>query len=314
MPSRRCIRERSALEQAITRQEREKAVLEVQEKYASETRQREIDRLTSANRIKQAQLEARTWQQRLFATLAILLGLAAIPLVRWLFRARLANRKLSGDIAVLEEQTLFDPLTGVSNRRHCQLFMAQHLAQGANDPAPIGVMLLDVDFFKRVNDAHGHAVGDSVLVELARRLRALVRQQDAVVRWGGEEFALLLPGTTGEGLTVLAERVLDTIAGQAIDVGGRSLPLTVSIGATVCPLTLASSWEDAMQVADLALYLSKGAGRNRATCVVSVAEGADIAMLSTDLAAAAAAGVVTLSMIVGPLPGHAGVAREVMSG
>ena len=143
--------------------------------------------------------------------------------------------------------------------------------------APVGLMLLDVDFFKRVNDTWGHAAGDRVLVEIARRLRQLVRQNDAVVRWGGEEFALVLPDAVGSRLPQLAERVMQHIAGEPIDVGGQSIPVSVSVGAVMSPLRAGVDWQHAMHVADLALYMSKAGGRNCATCIVDVAPGADVA-------------------------------------
>lgn len=296
------------LTRELTEQEREKAVLELQEKYDNERRSREIERLSATNRVREAELAARTWQQRLWAAIAVALALAAVPLVRRLLRMRLANRKLSGDIAVLAEQSIHDPLTGAFNRRHCQALMGQHEADlvavdGRKRHPGVGLMVLDVDFFKKVNDTYGHAAGDKVLVEISRRLRALVRQQDAVVRWGGEEFVLVLPETPGDALEVLAGRVLAAVADEHVDIGGeQSIPVTVSIGSAVFPLVPGMCWEDSLHVADLALYLSKSGGRNRATCVAGIYAGADLARLQRDLAAAQAAGDARLATVVGPSP------------
>lgn len=292
----------AAIEQEITRQERDKTVLELQEKYVADRRQQEIDRLTASNRVKQAELEAKAWQQRLWATLALALLAAAVALVRWLYRVRHRNRKLSGDIAVLAEQSSHDALTGVFNRRHCQALMAQHAAarQVGVELAPVGLMLLDVDLFKKINDTHGHAAGDRVLVEIAHRLRGLVRQHDAVVRWGGEEFALLLPGTTAEGVVRLAERVLAVIADTPVSIGDVELPVTVSVGSIAFPTADGMSWDETLHLADLALYLSKAGGRNRATCITRVSADADPARLRRDLASAHAAGDVELQAVTGP--------------
>lgn len=284
------------LSREMVRQERDKAVLELQEKYAAERRSREIERLSIANRAQAAVMEARRWQQRLWSTLALLSMLALAGLARYVWRARRTNEKLSGDVAVLAEQSMVDPLTGAANRRWCE---AQMQARGA---APVGLMLLDVDFFKRVNDTWGHAAGDRVLVEIADRLRGLVRQHDAVVRWGGEEFALILPHTSAEGLAQLAERVMQRIGGEPFDIGGHAVRVSVSVGAVMSPLQPGVEWQHAMHVADLALYLSKAGGRNCATCVAEVSPHADIAQISHDLAGAAARGEVLLQMVEGPTP------------
>ncbi|GAB1596269.1 GGDEF domain-containing protein [Lysobacter claricitrinus] len=289
----------ASLQQELTRQERDKTLLEMQERYDAQARQRDIDRLVAANRIKQAELSARTWQQRLWAALALALALAAVPLVQWMKRVRTDNRRLSGDVAVLSEQSMHDALTGVANRRQCQLLMERHAGRNG-EALPLGLLLVDVDFFKKVNDAWGHAAGDRVLVEIASRLQALVRQQDTVVRWGGEEFALLLPGTTAEGVQAFAARALTAIGAVPVDIDGHRVDITVSIGGAPFPLQVGVDWQHAMHVADLALYMSKSSGRNRATLVVDVAADADMALLQRDLAAAAARGDVRLESVLGP--------------
>jgi diguanylate cyclase (GGDEF)-like protein len=289
----------ATLQQELTSQERDKSLLEMQERYDAQARQREIDRLAAANRIKQAELAVRTWQQRLWAALALMLAVAAVPLVRWMKRVRTDNRRLSGDVAILSEQSMIDPLTGAANRRWCEATMARQRA------APVGLMLLDIDFFKRVNDTWGHAAGDRVLVEVASRLRALLRQNDAVVRWGGEEFALILPDVTADRLPSLASRVMQCIAGRPVDIGGQSIGISVSVGAVMSPLRTGVDWQHAMHVADLALYMSKGGGRNCATCVLHVSPETDIADLAHDLASASARGDVLLEMVDGPTPARA---------
>ncbi|MGY3265071.1 diguanylate cyclase domain-containing protein [Lysobacter sp. HA35] len=299
------MREQLHLSQEMVKQERDKAVLELQEKYASERRSREIERLSIANRAQAAEMDAHRWQQRLWSTVAVLALLALAALLTYLSRARNDNRKLSGDVAVLSEQSMIDALTGVANRRWCEAEMRRR------GGAPVGLMLLDVDFFKRVNDTWGHAAGDRVLVEIARRLRTLVRQNDAVVRWGGEEFVLVLPDAAGERLAQLAERVMQNVAGEPIDIGGQSVTVTVSIGAVMSPLQEGVDWQHAMHVADLALYMSKAGGRNCATCVAEVAPDADVSQIAGDLAGAAARGDVTLQMVDGPSPARPQAVRTV---
>jgi diguanylate cyclase (GGDEF)-like protein len=293
----------ASLQHELTRQERDKTLMEMQERYDAQARERDIDRLAAANRIKQAEIAARTWQQRLWAALALILALAAVPLVQWMKRVRTDNRRLSGDIAVLSEQSMHDPLTGAANRRQCQLLMERHAGRNGH-ALPLGVVLVDVDFFKQVNDTWGHAAGDRVLVEIASRLQALVRQQDTVVRWGGEEFAVLLPGTDADGVLAFAARALAAIGAVPVDIDGSRIDVTVSIGAAPFPLQPGVDWQHAMHIADLALYMSKSSGRNRATCVNAVAPDADIASLGRDLAAGQARGDVLIACVDGPGTTH----------
>lgn len=292
----------------ITAQERDTAAMALQATYDAERKDREIERLSAQNQLRLAEVSARTWQQRLWAALAVALALAAIPLVQWLKRARSSIRRLKGDNSVLTAQSVHDPLTGAYNRRHCQALMAQQevlLAGRTPDSAdamPVGLILIDLDFFKAVNDTHGHAAGDAVLVEISRRLHGLVRQQDAVVRWGGEEFVLVLPGTAVTDLATLVDRVLRAIGAAPVMVGDVRVPITASAGCVVYPFSPNQHWEDALHVADLALYQSKASGRNRATCLVRVDPDAHLDRGRGDLAGAVACGDIELETVLGPMP------------
>lgn len=253
-----------AVNQAITAQKRDTAVLELQAKYDDERKDRQIEQLSTQARLVEAQAAARRWQQRMWTTLAAVAVATALLLVLWLARARHANRRLTQDIADLTEQTSLDELTGTFNRRHFATMMQPY----EHDPdARVGLVMVDIDHFKRVNDDLGHDAGDSVLKEVARRLRALVRERDHVVRWGGEEFVLVLPDASAHGLPVMARRLLDAVAGQPIEVGGRQVCISISAGCVVHPLEPGDSWEAAMRMADTAMYRAKRLGRNRAACV-----------------------------------------------
>lgn len=290
----------------ITSAEREKAVLELQEKFSTERKNREIERLSLLHARAEAEVAARTWQQRLWAALAALLLLSAALLVLWLRALRRRNRALAVDNAALASQSIHDPLTGVFNRRHFEQLMGHQEAsvhgrsRDRRYQAAVGLILLDVDHFKRINDEHGHAAGDEVLKAVAARLSGLVREQDAVVRWGGEEFILVLPGTPSEGLPVLAGKALAALGSEPVRYDGREIPVRASAGAIAWPSWPGQDWMDAVNVADLALYLSKSGGRNRATCFMHLREGADPGRLHGDLAGAAAEGEVELKVVEGP--------------
>jgi diguanylate cyclase (GGDEF)-like protein len=286
----------AAVREEITRQERERAVLEVQEKYASERKNREIERLSAENRLKEAEVAGRTWRQRLWAAIAIALALAAVVLVQWLARSRRLNRNLSVANASLAEETSHDALTGAANRRHFDQLMAQLTVARTS----VGLIVLDLDHFKQINDSHGHEAGDAVLVEVTRRLQRLLREQDTVVRWGGEEFVLVLPGTGEEGLAMLVGRVLRTIGQEPVRSGSRAIRATVSAGCVAHPVGPGQQWEDAFRLADAAMYLAKQQGRNQAVCVSVVDTAVSAAMAGEDLLAAERTGTVALAKIAGP--------------
>lgn len=299
------------LKDTLSSDERQKAAVMAQEQFSAVRKDYEIQRLSLENAKRAAEVSARAWQQRLWAALAVAMALAAVLLFQGMKLVRRRNIQLEASNATLSEQSSHDALTGAFNRRYCQALMAQREQLRLGSPADAdnlstGLILLDIDFFKHVNDSYGHAAGDAVLVDVAKRLHNLVRQQDAVVRWGGEEFLLILPGTHAEGLCVLAERVLQTMGGEPFELGGQPVQVTASLGCVAHPFAPGQSWDDALQVADLALYLSKSGGRNRATCLVSVTPGAPMDRLRSDLGVAHSAGDVDLRQVLGPAaqPGH----------
>ncbi len=130
------------------------------------------------------------------------------------------------------------------------------------------LLLIDIDHFKRVNDSLGHAAGDSVLVEMSKRIDACCRAGDIVARFGGEEFVLLLRDLEREDGPTMLQRCLASIAATPVQVGAQTLPITVSIGAVRFPDTLAGNdFDSALAVADDALYTAKQSGRD-AGCLI----------------------------------------------
>ena len=166
-----------------------------------------------------------------------------------------------------ETLALTDELTGLHNRRHIQHTLHQQLAQAQRSGQPLGLLLLDVDWFKRINDEHGHLSGDRVLRELAAHLRAQLRTQDIIGRWGGEEFMALLPGTSQAQAQQLAERLrqsIECVRFHAHD--GQSLQVSVSMGVHSSQYGAHASAEQLVREADGALYRAKELGRNRVEC------------------------------------------------
>ena len=246
---------------------------EVRRKDASDAAQRRFN--SAAEQHKLAQLERenrlRARQQALaerrikigigasvFALLMLALTILALLRGRWI---RTQLKRNHQRLRLISE---IDPLTGIGNRRS----IAEGVMQ-AQQHVPHGVlMLLDVDHFKRINDAHGHAAGDAVLAAVAARLSGAVRADDHLARWGGEEFLLLAPGMDAARGRALAADVLVAVNGRPVSLpDGGSLTVTLSIGwaaFTGADGGDGSDWASALRRVDHALYAAKQNGRNRA--------------------------------------------------
>jgi diguanylate cyclase (GGDEF)-like protein len=169
----------------------------------------------------------------------------------------------------LERDAIVDALTGLYNRRQLDLLLARELSQAARHKRPLGVMLIDLDHFKKLNDLYGHAAGDRVLREVAQALKGRVRLDDSPCRYGGEELAVLLPATDAAGARVVGEDLRRAIRGLQITHEGQALPMvTASFGIATFPYHGATA-EELIRNADRALYAAKAAGRDR----IVVSEG-----------------------------------------
>lgn len=183
------------------------------------------------------------------------------------------RRRLRQQNGMLRELAVIDELTGLHNRRYLDQRLAYEIERFERYHHPLAVALLDVDFFKRVNDTHGHGAGDEVLKQLAHVATEQVRRVDMVGRYGGEEFAVVMPDTDREGAERALERLRDAVAATPFDTAAGKLQITISAG-VAC---LAGQWrgdkESVLRAADRALYQAKAQGRNRV--VVSPLENAE---------------------------------------
>ena len=182
--------------------------------------------------------------------------------VRALIRRKRYADYLRDTVAQSMELAVTDPLTGLNNRRYMMGQLDTLFERCASGGEPVSLILLDIDFFKRVNDTFGHPLGDEVLREVAVRLAATVRAMDLPCRYGGEEFVVVMPATRPADAARVAERVRAAISSEAFEIGDHSVPVSVSIG-----VAASQGGEDRpeslLRRADEALYRAKAAGRNQ---------------------------------------------------
>lgn len=171
--------------------------------------------------------------------------------------------KLGATLAELRRLATQDALTGLLNRREFSRLMVEEVARAHRFERPLAVVMFDLDYFKAINDTHGHPVGDAVLVEVARRLQSGSRRTDRLARYGGEEFACLLVETSGDSALVQAKRLLAAIAATPVVLpDGTTLTVTGSAG--VAGLTPGDSEQALLATVDRALYQAKANGRAQA--------------------------------------------------
>jgi two-component system cell cycle response regulator len=197
-----------------------------------------------------------------------------------LLRIRAAQEGLQQANQELERRSFTDPLTGLFNRRYFEYQLAQELERSRRRGDPVSLVLMDLDFFKRINDRYGHGVGDEVLKAVGTVLRRELRRLDVSARWGGEEFAAIMPNTGASGVKVVCQRILravrtyEGVCAAPLDGGPReTVHFTTSLGVAVHSDTReATTIDELFRKADVALYRAKSQGRDRA----SFAEGCGV--------------------------------------
>jgi diguanylate cyclase (GGDEF)-like protein len=188
-----------------------------------------------------------------FAHLALLVFIASVSISRWRIR---------------EAEATFlsttDPLTGIPNRRHLMTQFKKEYARALRSKQPISIFLVDLDFFKQVNDEHGHLLGDEALKSAASILKESLREVDLVGRYGGEEFLAILPNTDVESAHMVAERFRENLANHVIPLGpSQNLTITASIGLNCQIPSNTDALDHFLAEADKALYRAKSKGRNK---------------------------------------------------
>jgi len=309
----KALKEQRTLSEELFRADRDRALSELKEKFDAAEREKQIEVLEQKNQLQGAELKNKSLQ-RVVAILATFAALAIAAVIALLYRkVRKSNLELQETNQKLEQQSTRDPLTGLLNRRAFQDMMrlrSQAKDRRVQDPTlpPHALVLLDIDYFKLVNDTHGHAGGDLVLIELSRRLAQIMREDDMLMRWGGEEFLIYLNHIPAEHLAPIVERLLNAVGDTPIRLdAGQSIRTTTSAGYISLPHggsnSIDMNWEKALHLADTALYMAKTRGRNQAigVTVLDYTPANFAKLMQGDLEDAVKIGLAEITHLAGPV-------------
>ncbi|MGR9087089.1 MAG: GGDEF domain-containing protein [Gammaproteobacteria bacterium] len=185
----------------------------------------------------------------------IIISFTALCVISYYFR--IASLSLEKE---LEKQAHTDPLTGLLNRRRMRDFLEQQGTLSSHNRSALTLVFVDIDYFKQFNDTYGHHCGDFIIGAAAEFMKSQLRKDDAIARWGGEEFLIVLPDTDIDGARIIAEKIRTAIAGKEFHFGGRVFKITMTFG--LSQYHSGHTIEDCLKLADMALYKGKEAGRN----------------------------------------------------
>jgi diguanylate cyclase (GGDEF)-like protein len=300
---------------AAWRKEKQLSYEALQRARDNQKKQTELAALHHESVLKAADLKNARRQRSLWVALSATTCIAVVLIAFLYRRVAKANKALQQKNEQLYLQSTRDSLTGLYNRHYFyeQVVPRHHRKADPGAERRAGAegrtggvfLLMDVDRFKSINDTLGHGAGDVVLKNVAARLGATLREQDVLVRWGGEEFLAYLPGIGTDEARHVCARVLAAVGGTPIALDERALTATISIG--FCPKSpnpgsADPDWEQLVHLADLCLYAAKTGGRNQAVGIgdADVLAPDVIAAADADLQRAAAGGRLTLLTVAGP--------------
>ena len=262
---------------------RQRAFLELSAKFDDERKARELELLRRDNELKASEMVGQRLRQQLIVAAALCVTCICGALIWAVARVRKANERL-------RFSSERDALTGLHNRRY---FNDNVLAVEGARPVGGCVLLADLDHFKRINDSLGHPAGDAVLTSISQRLAAALREQDKLVRWGGEEFLAVLDSISPEQANTTVERLLEAVRRDPVVWNGEAIHCTMSIGYACFPMqesAAAISLDSAISLVDKALYEAKRRGRDRACLIGAVIARSDqeFTVISAEFECAAA--------------------------
>ena len=170
----------------------------------------------------------------------------------------------------LKDMAYVDALTGLYNHRYFQDSLSNEIARASRYHSSVSLIIFDIDFFKKVNDTYGHPAGDKVLKNIGKEIKKSIRPSDIASRYGGEEFAVILPETNITGVKVFAARLRRCVEGIITEIDDQQIMVTISLGGTTfCPENPGTSKDYLIKIADRGLYMSKGNGRNQFTILAT---------------------------------------------
>ena len=179
------------------------------------------------------------------------------------------NLSLALHNAIIHEQmqrlAAIDPLTGLLNRRYGMIRLREEYSKAVRSEGLLGIVMFDIDFFKKVNDTYGHLAGDRVLVHISKLVKPVLREGDVLMRYGGEEFCAILPGASSEDSLKMAERIRFAVQESKVVYSEFEIKVTLSLGISSYPENDIKHEQELLAAADEALYISKESGRNKST-------------------------------------------------
>lgn len=233
-------------------EELKRNIINIAYSYEIEKKEKEIELIRREKEIEK--------KQKKYLTLAFILATGLIMLLGIVLRLKIKTNKILQEAKKKEEELArMDPLTSLANRRCAYEKIMTEINRYERTGIPFSVVLMDIDQFKQINDKFGHKGGDMVLEKLANILKSFIRSLDTAIRWGGEEFMVLLPDTELEGALKVAEKLRDIISGNEIDYKGKIIKITATFGVA----QFAGDLENCLKKADEALYEGKSMGKNR---------------------------------------------------
>ena len=179
------------------------------------------------------------------------------------------NLSLALHNAIIHEQmqrlAAIDPLTGLLNRRYGMIRLREEYSKAVRSEGSLGIVMFDIDFFKKVNDTYGHLAGDRVLVHISKLVKPILREGDVLMRYGGEEFCAILPGASSEDSLKMAERIRFAVQESKVIYSEFEIRVTLSLGISSYPENDIKHEQELLAASDEALYISKDSGRNKST-------------------------------------------------
>lgn len=268
-------------DKALLFDRRAKMTFDLGQRYQDKYRQQELAVLKAENDLQESRFAEQQLREKFLFFFILVSVISIFLLIKKRFGLENDNKNLQSSNLELYKQSHIDALTGLYNRRYFSDFLEQQHQLSQSQSLMMSLAIIDIDHFKSVNDSYGHDVGDEVLIQVGNVINKNIRERDLIIRWGGEEFVLLLSWPissypqTGVDLLEHFERVRQAIENTVIVVGEYKLKVTISMGVAqpLGALDLIESWHHVLDGADKALYRAKRQGRN---CVVIAKKGSPL--------------------------------------